>query len=120
MPGRIDSDSFRGNHALIKQGRAMLVESPEEVASHYDQLFGIPSMKTASMSMGEVTGLPPLNGEEEALWTLLPNQELSLEQILLLAKVPISALNVLLMKLVLKGRLKEFPGKVYMKKGGAK
>lgn len=119
LPGRIDSDNFRGNHALIKQGRAQLVESAADVINHYDQLFGAMSPPAAVLS---ISGAPviPLGGEEEALWAALPSQELSVEQILLLAKVPISALNVLLMKLVLKGRLKEFPGKVYKKIGAAR
>lgn len=120
LPGRIDMDNFRGNHALIKQGRALLVESAVEVANHYDQLFGaIPPLVASTMGS---SGAPivPLESEEEALWASLPSQELSVEQILLLAKVPISALNVLLMKLVLKGRLKEFPGKVYKKIGAAR
>lgn len=115
VPGRIDMDSFRGNHALIKQGRAFLVESAAEIAAHYDQLFTMPpAAPTVSMSGTQ------LESAEEALWASLPSQELSVEQILLLAKVPISALNVLLMKLVLKGRLKEFPGKVYKKIGAAR
>lgn len=119
LPGRIDSDSFRGNHALIKQGRALLVESAAEVASHFDQLFGALPLPAPTVNKGGAPEMP-LVGDEETLWTSLPNQELSVEQILLLTKVPISALNVLLMKLVLKGRLKEFPGKVYMKIGAAK
>lgn len=118
LPGRIDSENFRGNHALIKQGRALLVESATEIINHYDQLFGVMSSAPAPIQTG--APVTPLGGEEEALWAALPSQELSVEQILLLAKVPISALNVLLMKLVLKGRLKEFPGKVYKKIGAAR
>jgi DNA processing protein len=119
LPGRIDSDNFRGNHALIKQGRALLVENAAEVANHYDQLFGVMPSVAPTINMSGAPGLA-LGSEEEALWTSLPSEELSVEQILLLAKVPISALNVLLMKLVLKGRLKEFPGKVYKKIGAAR
>lgn len=108
LPGRVDSDSFRGNHALIKQGRARLVESPAEVAKFYDQLFEVkPCVEEPRVQ---------LTSEETGLMNVLPNQEIAIDQILLLVQIPISTLNVLLMKLVLKGYLKEFPGKIFKKK----
>ncbi|MBA3602360.1 MAG: DNA-protecting protein DprA [Parachlamydiaceae bacterium] len=113
IPGRIDSENFRGNHSLIKQNRAILVESAYEIASYYESLFG----KMSPLPSQELTKTLtiPLDKEESLLLESLPNQELSVEQIFLLTKIPISALNVLLMGLVIKGCLKEFPGKVYMK-----
>lgn len=113
LPGRLDNDNFKGNHNLIKQKRALLVESAAEIASHYDSLFGSSSL-VSSQSLSLSTTIP-LDKEEKKLLESLPNQELSVEQIFLLTKIPISALNVLLMGLVIKRCLKEFPGKVYKK-----
>lgn len=118
IPGRIDSESFRGNHALIKRG-AHLVESAGEVADHYDRLFGA-GLPAVVSNVNPLAASPLSESEEDVLWASLPSRELSVEQILLLAKMPISTLNALLMKLVLKGRLKEFPGKVYKKIGAVR
>lgn len=113
IPGRLDDDNFRGNHSLIKRGKAHLVESGAEIASYFDDLFGaIPSIPPMERTVGL-----PLENDEGKLLESLPNQELSVEQIFELTKISISALNVLLMRLVLKGHLKEYPGKVYKKIG---
>lgn len=112
LPGRIDSGNFQGNHSLIKNGQAKLVESSEEIAGCFDDLFSLPPMPAITRPKGI-----PLGEEEEKLINMLPNEEISIEGIIQLTKLPIAKLNVLLMGLVLKRALKEFPGKVYKKHG---
>ncbi|MBA3237279.1 MAG: DNA-protecting protein DprA [Parachlamydiaceae bacterium] len=115
LPGRIDNDNFRGNHHLIKKGKALLVETGAEIAAYLDGLFGdFHPLPTAAKPASSII---PLDKEEERVLRCFPSQELSVEEIFAFAKISISALNVLLMKLVLKGYLKEFPGKVYKKIG---
>lgn len=114
LPGRVD-ENFRGNHSLIKQGKARLVESAADISAHFDSLFG--SLLPKDTITIDSKPLVQLNKEEEMLLKSLPNHELSIEHILASSNMSISALNVLLMKLVLKGCLKEFPGKVYRKIG---
>lgn len=118
LPGRIDHENFRGNHHLIKKGKALLVESGAEIAAYFEGLFGV------SIPLPSVVKVPssilPLDNEEESMLRCLPSQELSIEEIFAFTKISISELNVLLMKLVLKGYLKEYPGKVYKKIGVAK
>lgn len=113
IPGRVDCPSFRGNHILIKQGRAQLVENAQEIADSFDDLFGaLPLVKRVALNI-------PLDKEEKKLLDSFPDQEISIEQIVAKGTFSISTLNVLLMSLVLKGVLKEFPGKVYKKIGVA-
>ncbi len=109
LPGRIDGN-FGGNHFLIKSGFAQLIDSSMDIAQSYEDLFagvkkGPPKQKTRIA----------LDKEEVELLQLLPIEELDIESIVKRTKLPISALNVLLMSLVLKGAIKEFPGKVYKK-----
>jgi DNA processing protein len=111
IPGRLDHDNFRGNHALLKKGQAQLVECGADIANVFDDFFG--SLSASSTESQERKPSIPLDKEEKILIESLPYQELSIEQIVEQTKIPISGLNVLLMKLVLKGHLKEFPGKVY-------
>jgi len=111
LPGRADHDNFRGNHELIKSGRAQLVESAEDVVRSFEDLFcGLRAAKP-----GTVVPKIHLEKEEEELIKILPEQETSFEEIIQLTKLPVMKLNVLLMSLVLKKAIKEFPGKLYKK-----
>lgn len=107
LPGRIDNENFKGNHALIKSGRASLIEGSDDIANCFENLF------TAAPSQAFPRTL--LENEEEALLDMLPNEECSIEHILELTKLPVMKLNGLLMSLLLKKAIKEFPGKVYKK-----
>ena len=108
IPGRADQENFRGNHLLIKNGQALLVENADDIAGHFNNFFG---------SMG--APLPKkkveieLDKEEKILWHLLPKEVISFDEIHRLSKLPTSKLNVLLMSLHLKKAIKEFPGKIY-------
>jgi len=106
IPGRCDSEAFRGNHHLIKKRQAMLVESAEEIAANYGELFASPRTSPKR---------PPLDAKEEKLLALLPEEELNIDEIALVAKQPIAEINVLLMSLLLKKCVKEYPGKLYRK-----
>lgn len=118
LPGRIDHENFKGNHHLIKQGKALLVETGAEIVTYFERLFG--RFQSLPLVAKEAPLMIPLDKEEERVLGCLPSQELSINEIFEFTKISISALNVLLMKLVLKGYLKEFPGKVYKKIGVAK
>lgn len=105
LPGRADTPHFRGNHALLKSGKALLIESAEDIAGHFGELFTRP-IKTSTM---------PLEIDERQLLDQMPEQELAIDELLTLTKLPIPKLTVLLMSLVLKRAVKEFPGKIYKK-----
>lgn len=107
LPGRVDSGSFEGNHLLIKRGQAQLVENAQEIVDSFGDLFA-GSAKTIKEQ-----SIPSLEKEEEDLLKLLPKEESSIEELLFITKLPIMKLNILLMSLMLKQVIKEFPGKVY-------
>lgn len=109
IPGRADIDAFRGNHFWIKEGKARLVESAVDIANQFESLIAL-SLKTPTPPM--VIALEP---EELELMKQLPSIEVQLETISQITKLSASRLNVLLMGLVLKKAVKEFPGKVYKK-----
>ena len=108
IPGRLDNEQFRGNHLLLKRGHAQLVENGQDIAASFGDLFGhypppVPRMQA----------LPLLEKEEEELLRILPKEETSFETIAQKANLPIKKLNVLLMSLMLKKAIREYPGKIY-------
>lgn len=110
LPGRIDIESFHGNHALIKTSQAALVESAQDVTSSFSDLFSTERPRIAVTKM-EI----PLEPAEKELLMQMPGEELSIDDLVLKTKLPVMKLNVLLMSLVLKKMIKEFPGKIFKK-----
>lgn len=109
LPGRVDSDYFRGNHSLIKSKKAELVENIQDIL-HYFNPTSLPlTFKTTTIQK------IPLEKEEELLLNLFPSEELPLEELISKFQWPVAKLNVLLMSLVLKKMIKEYPGKIYKK-----
>lgn len=107
LPGRVDIESFKGNHLLIKSGQAKLVENAADILSHFNDLF--------SFAFNPKPKAKPLSQEEESLLEKLPNEELAIEEILKRTDLPVVKLNILLMSLVLRKAIREYPGKVYKK-----
>ena len=110
IPGRLDIRTFQGNHSLIKDGYAKLVVNSEDITSSFGDLFGRLS-PARPLSKTQIS----LEPEEHNLLSLLPNEELSIEEIIGITKLSVMKLNVLLMSLVIKKVIKEYPGKIYKK-----
>lgn len=110
LPGRVDMESYKGNHLLLKSGRAQLVENAADVANALSSLFPVGCLPPAI-----ATDHPRLEREEQELLSQMPVQEITIEELAQLSGLPAVKLNVLLMSLVLKKRVKEYPGKVFKK-----
>jgi DNA processing protein len=109
LPGRADWEQFQGNHALIKNGQAYLVENAKDVVGHFENLNLFPEKKALPSAK------PMLEKEEHDLLSMLPQGEVGIDQLQQMTKLTISKLGVLLMSLVLKKAVKEYPGKIYKK-----
>lgn len=109
IPGRVDQENFKGNHSLIKEKKAQLVENSGDILKSFDEyslpLVFIPAAKHSIL----------LGNEEEELLSRMPAQEASIEELINLIQWPAGKLNSLLMSLVLKKKIKEYPGKIYKK-----
>lgn len=109
LPGRVDCDSFKGNHALIKEHKATLIENVDDILrmfDHYSLPLVFKSEKKSSFHLDQ---------EEKELLNQMPIQEMSVEELVLRIQWPIAKLNGVLMSLVLKKMVKEYPGKIYKK-----
>ncbi len=109
LPGRVDNENFRGNHLLIKSGKAYLVENAEDIIAHYSDLFSMAAVPKASPQR------VPLDKEEHTLWERMPSHEINIDELAILTAQPIQQVQRILMSLILKKIVKEFPGKIYKK-----
>ncbi len=109
IPGRIDHENFKGNHALIKKKEALLVETVEDILLHLPHLnrFTNPILQKKPGVL--------LDEEEEKFLHAMPTQEISIEELQLMIQLPIQKISVLLMGLIIKRAIKEYPGKTYKK-----
>ncbi len=107
LPGRADVETFRGNHALIREGRAKLVET----SAHLLQALGAPRAPTSQKPLQ--LQLPLLSEEELNLLSYFSESETTLEELIGRAQLPVQKLQVLIMSLILKKIVQEYPGKVY-------
>ena len=108
LPGRADIDSFRGNHSLIKEQKARLVENGQEMLSILlpDGFRLTPKKEFALFDVEQ---------EERELLAFLSAEERSLEDLSAETDLPVAKLSALLMKLVLKQRVRQLPGKLYQR-----
>jgi DNA processing protein len=109
LPGRADCENFRGNHRLIKEGKATLIENSQDIL-HYFNACPLPLVFTQAKQ-----GSSHLDQEEEELLKRMPSQEVTIEELVANIQWPVSKLNGSLMSLVLKKMVKEYPGKIYKK-----
>jgi DNA processing protein len=110
LPGRADQDFFKGNHALIKNRKADLIENVQDILKNFND-YSLPLIFKSAIQPSV-----HLEKEEEELLKQMPSQEISIEELLQQIQWPVAKLNSLLMSLVLKKIVKEYPGKIYKKK----
>jgi DNA processing protein len=108
LPGRVDSDSFQGNLSLLKRNTAHLIENGRDINN-------ILKPDAAPSIIPQTNRSVPLNDEESSFLSLLPKEELSIDKIIEISDLPVMKINVLLMSLLLKCAIKEYPGKMYKK-----
>lgn len=110
LPGRVDMDSFRGNHLLLKSQKALLVENGQEMVCLLQPEKG-------KLSFEADHKLAFLEEDERLLLSCFPSEEISFEELAAKTNLPVAKLSAKLMGLVLKEAIREFPGKHYKKNG---
>lgn len=109
LPGRADQENFKGNHALIKERKAELIDNVRDILKTFDDC-SLPLVFKSAQSPSLL-----LEKEEADLLRQMPIQEVSIEELVASLQWPVAKLNGLLMSLVLKKIVKEYPGKIYKK-----
>lgn len=108
LPGRADHENFRGNHQLIKSGKAYLIENVADILCHFEELFPLLTSNKKSQTFN-------FDKQEIDLLQKMPEVEIGIDALIGLTALPINKVQTTLMGLILKKAIKEFPGKVYKK-----
>ncbi|MBS0634191.1 MAG: DNA-protecting protein DprA [Verrucomicrobia bacterium] len=105
VPGRAMSENYAGNHSLIKEQKAELIETPQELA----QKMGLFCQRKGENKLTNILISPP----EQKILDILYQSEVSIDELSVKCCLPISILQVSLTKLVLRKLAEELPGKRY-------
>lgn len=108
-PGKVGDAYSAGCNALIKNSKAHLITSASDL--HYVMGWDDQPMLRSTQTL--MFSEPPGEQERAVLAAFKDYQELSVDQIAILARVPQSKLAMLLLNLELAGQLVPLPGKRY-------
>jgi len=109
FPGRVNDAHSAGCNNLIKQHKAALVQSANDVI----HLLGWEQTKKANQIIQKQLFVE-LSADEEQLVAILKNKEsVNVDDICLLSKMPMSKVSSALLTLEFSGIVKSLPGKIY-------
>lgn len=107
-PGRTtDSNSF-GTNSLIRNRKALLIRSADDVVEELQWDFALSRHEKAAPAV-----TPSLTADEERVLTLLDDEPRSLAELMTASGRDYATLSVLLMGLELSGALRQLPGSRY-------
>ncbi len=112
VPGRIDSPTSHGTHALIKKG-ACLVETIDDILEDLDGLFPASTGKRRAATDEAAPPRPELNADETALLTALAEDEcLDVDSLARMTSLAPGTVNARLVGLELKRLVRMMPGRM--------
>ena len=108
VPGRPDDQWSAGCNSLIKNNKAILVESSDDIEYFLDWK-AVKSKKPVQKTL-----FSELNEPEKAIFELVSREnELNIDSICRSLNIPVNKLSSLLLQMEFKGILKCFPGNLY-------
>lgn len=116
VPGPVDRESFRGCHALIKDG-ARLVEGVEDVLEEFAWMAEEPAEQDEPVVSRK--GLIQLDPEEKQVAEALLAGALDVDSLARACEIPVSRLNVLLLGMEMKRVIEMLPGRQVSLTAGA-
>ncbi len=107
VPGKIESANSAGVHNLIKQG-AKLVDDIEDIVEELNLDF-------SNVIKKQMVDSKQINIQEKEIISLLENGPMYIDNLSKKSKVKVDKLLEILIKLQIKGIIKELPGKEFIK-----
>ncbi len=108
LPGRITDTQSEGCNALIKQNKAHLIQSVKDI----EYIMGWKAEEILKPNQTKL--FVELTIEEKLIFNILQQQDkMAIDDIALLAKLPMSKTAALLLEMEFKNLVKSLPGKMY-------
>ncbi len=114
VPGHVDFMRSRGTNRLIRQG-ARLVESAEDILEELGSIMGAWVTNQPELSRCDSEESEMLSEEEEKLLSLLEEEQAHIDTIIMKSGLSASKTGSLLLQLELKGRIRQLPGKRFVR-----
>ncbi|MDY6879015.1 MAG: DNA-processing protein DprA [Desulfatiglans sp.] len=112
VPGSINSFKSRGSHSLIKKG-AKLVENADDIVSEF--FFEIEESKTEDRSKTFSDTPPDMDAREKKVYEILGDYPIHIDQIVRTGEMDPGEVLSILMKMELKGIVRQMPGKMFLR-----
>lgn len=112
VPGNIDSVCSRGTNNLIKQYGAKLIESYEDILEELKNI--LPEELVNKAGQSELKNIV-LSDEENKVYCLLSNEPVDVDELAKKSNLSINVLLSVLVSLEIKGFIKQYPGKVFVR-----
>ena len=112
LPGHVTSKRSHGCNALIKDGRAKLIESTDDVL---EELSGRLRHFLKKTDKNNKPHIPEMNIFERTIYDALPDDPLHIDAITETTKMSTADVLVNLLSLEFKGIVKQLPGKMFLK-----
>jgi DNA processing protein len=110
VPGSIDSFKSTGCHFLIKQG-ARLIENADDILEE----LGMGDAPVSGRGKSRMIPFPPLEETEKAIYDMLNNYPVHIDEIVRRGKLPAGEVSGILMKMELRGMIRQLPGKMFVR-----
>jgi DNA processing protein len=110
IPGKVDSFTSGGTHNLIKQG-AKLVTSIEDILEE----LKLDIFSSKEENNNSVSALA-LEDKEKRIFSILTDEPCYIDELMSESALTITELSNILLKLELKGLIKQLPGKMFVRK----
>jgi len=116
VPGRIDAPSSRGTNNLIKRG-AKLVEGIDDILEEFPEAvrLAVRQHSTAPVPTDAAPMPTDLTPDEARVLGLVPPEETHIEAIIHASQLPAQAVASILLTLELRGLVRQFPGKLFVR-----
>jgi len=111
VPGSIESAKSRGAHLLIKQG-AKLVEQVDDILDELGGGLPLPEKQITEAQGNETAAF--LEGDERRVYEVIGSYPLHIDEIVRLSGMAAGNVSGLLLKLELRGMVRQLPGKLFV------
>ncbi len=116
VPGNIFSKKSHGTNQLIRDGRAKLVLSADDLLNELQTPIRPDQTAKNDDNLSLFSDLSELTKEEQAILSCLNHQPVHIDELAIRCEIEISDLLAMLFELELKGIIEQLPGKLFQRK----